>query len=324
LVVVWAPAASRGPTWPSQWATERRPRGSCRSWATTASANAPGTFIIRSCCEHEGPEADGRGGRTDDWRPVPASPRSRPASLSTRPRHGFMSKRRPSSTRQRHTAAWPPPISKGPRCREERRTPGRRWGISARQNCGWRNRLVPTAARRASRACAEDHQRPVTGGTYDSRCRRLGSPQSSREVPAETQTAVTGRGTGNTAEGSVFGGPVWPLEVPLRDAVAHRLRPVGISAQARSVTAGAGLAFRVPGTRIGRPSPNEPAAVVHRVSVKVTLAALVPSGPLTVGRWCARGSSRARASCWLASRAVLGRYVAVSSGVVKPSRMSQV
>jgi hypothetical protein len=32
-----------------------------------------------------------------------------------------------------------------------RRTPGRRWGISARQNCGWRNRLVPTASRRASR-----------------------------------------------------------------------------------------------------------------------------------------------------------------------------
>jgi hypothetical protein len=32
----------------------------------------------------------------------------------------------PSSTRQRHTAAWPPPISEGPRCRGERRTPGRR------------------------------------------------------------------------------------------------------------------------------------------------------------------------------------------------------
>ena len=53
------------------------------------------------------------------------------------------------------------------------------------------------------------------------------------------------------------GGPVWPLEVPVRGAVAHRLRPVGISAQARSVTAGAGLAFRVPGTLIGRPSPNQ-------------------------------------------------------------------
>src|SRR5215211_1809882 len=53
------------------------------------------------------------------------------------------------------------------------------------------------------------------------------------------------------------GGRVWPLEVPVRGAVAHRLRPVGISAQARSVTAGAGLAFRVSGTLIGRPSPNQ-------------------------------------------------------------------
>ena len=52
-------------------------------------------------------------------------------------------------------------------------------------------------------------------------------------------------------------GPVWPLEVPLRGAVAHRLRPVGISAQARSVTAGAGLALWVPGMLIGRPAPNQ-------------------------------------------------------------------
>jgi hypothetical protein len=60
------------------------------------------------------------------------------------------------------------------------------------------------------------------------------------------------------------GGPVWPLEVPLRGAVAHRLRPVGISAQARSVTAGAGLAFRVAGTLIGRPSPNQqPSCTVY-------------------------------------------------------------
>ena len=84
-------------------------------------------------------------------------------------------------------------------------------------------------------------------------------------------------GDGITAEGSGFGGsgdlgggrrepggPVWPLEVPVRDAVAHRLRPVGISAQARSVTAGAGLAFRVPGTLISRPYPNQHLRVVYR------------------------------------------------------------
>jgi hypothetical protein len=118
------------------------------------------------------------------------------------------SKRPPSSTRQRHTAAWPPPISEGPRCRGERRTPGRRWGISGRQNCGWRSRLVPTASRRASRACVEDHLRPVTGGTYGSRCRRLGSPQSSREVPAQAQDepAGTGRGTGTQRKDRGSGG----------------------------------------------------------------------------------------------------------------------
>jgi hypothetical protein len=155
------------------------------------------------------------------------------------------------------------------------------------------------ASRRAFRACVEDHLQPVTGGIYDSRCRRLCSPQSSREVPAETQRSPPepARGRGHSGRIGVRGGPetsgvvagnrggpVWPLEVPLRGAVAHRLRPVGISGQARSVTAGAGLAFRV----------------------------------------ARSGSSRARASCWLASRAVLGRYVGVSSGVVKPARMSQV
>jgi hypothetical protein len=120
-------------------------------------------------------------------------------------------------------------------------------GISARQNCGWRNRLVPTASRRASRACVEDHLRAVTGGTDGSRCRGLGSPQSSREVPAETQRSppepargwghsgrIGVRGSGDLGGSPGTGGPVWPLEVPLRDAVAHRLRPVGISAQARS------------------------------------------------------------------------------------------
>jgi hypothetical protein len=52
--------------------------------------------------------------------------------------------------------------------------------------------------------------------------------------------------------------------VQARDAVTHRPRPVGISHQARSVTAGAGLAFRVPGTLIGRPYPNQRMRVVYR------------------------------------------------------------
>ena len=41
-------------------------------------------------------------------------------------------------------------------------------------------------------------------------------------------------------------------------------RPVGIAAGARSVTAGAGLAFRVPGTLIGRPYPNQRQRVGYR------------------------------------------------------------
>jgi hypothetical protein len=162
-------------------------------------------------------------------------------------------------------------------------------GISARQNYGWRNRLVPTAARRASRADVEDHLRPVTGGTDDSRCRPLGSPQSSPEVPTKPQDEPPepGKGTRDTAERSVFGGSgdlgvvagnrglVWPLEVPLRDAVAHRLRPVGISAQARSVTAGAGLAFHAPGRRIGRPprasAPRAPSIRSRASSLRSSL-----------------------------------------------------
>lgn len=35
--------------------------------------------------------------------------------------------------------------------------------------------------------------------------------------------------------------------------------------------------------------PPEPAPVVHRAFVKGKLGALVPSGPLTVGRWFAQG-----------------------------------
>jgi hypothetical protein len=184
------------------------------------------------------------------------------------------------------------------------------------------------------RACVEDHLRPVTGGTYDSRCRRLGSPQSSREVPAETprsppapaggrghsgRIGVRGSETSGGSPGT--GGPVWPLEVPVRGAVAHRLRPVGISAQARSVTAGAGLAFHVP----ARSSVGPPRTSSCRAprSVKGKLAALVPSGPLTLGGG-ALGVVEGQGELLAGSRAVLGRYVVMSSGVVKPARMSQV
>jgi hypothetical protein len=193
-----------------------------------------------------------------------------------------------------------------------RRTPGRRWGISARQNCGWRNRLVPTASRRASRACVEDHLRPVTGGTDGSRCRRLGSPQSSREVPAETQEepAGTGRGTGTqrtdrcSGGSETSGGVAGNRGAGLAAGGAGQGRGRPPPATRRHLCPGplrhgrSGPGLSRPGTLIGRPSPNQPAAVVHPRSVKGKLAALVPSGPLTLGGWCARRSSRARASCW--------------------------
>jgi hypothetical protein len=180
-----------------------------------------------------------------------------------------------------------------------------------------------SATTRTPSGCA-----PPTGSAGSHRtpglCRR--SPPAGdrwhrrQPVPAARFTAVLPRGSrgdtggarrhrqgdGDTAEGSVVGGPetsggspgtggpVWPLEVPVRGAVAHRLRPVGISAQARSVTAGAGLAFHVP----ARASVGPPRTSSCRAprSVKGKLAALVPSGPLTLGRWCAwgrRGPGRA-------------------------------
>jgi hypothetical protein len=167
-----------------------------------------------------------------------------------------------------------------------------------------------TASRRASRACVEDHLRPVTGGTDASRCRRLGSPQSSREVPAETQEepAGTGRGTGHSGRIGVRGpeawgvagnrgSPVWPLEVPVRGAVAHRLRPVGISAQARSVTAGAGLAFPVPArASAGPPRMNQqPLRAVYSSRARPLRSSLRDHDG---GAAVRSGSSRAKASSW--------------------------
>jgi hypothetical protein len=61
------------------------------------------------------------------------------------------------------------------------------------------------------------------------------------------------------------GGPVWPLEVPVRGAVAHRLRPVGISARPAPSRPERAWAFHVPGTLIGRPYPNQLQRVYRQV-----------------------------------------------------------
>jgi hypothetical protein len=148
--------------------------------------------------------------------------------------------------------------------------------------------LTPGLCRRSPPAGDRWHRpQPVAAARFTAVLPR-GSGGSHRRSPPEPAGGpghggrIGVRGSGDLGDGRREpGGPVWPLEVPVRDAVAHRLRPVGISAQARSVTAGAGLGFRVPGTCIGRPSPNQ-----HRrapISVKGKLAALFPSGPLTVG-----------------------------------------
>ena len=193
-------------------------------------------------------------------------------------------------------------------------------GISARQNCGWRNRLVPTASRRASRTCIEDHLRAVTGGTYGSRCRRLGSPQSSREVPAQTQRARRNRqGDGTQRKDRCSGGPETSGWSP---GTGGSGLAAGGAAQGRGCPPPATRRHLCPGPlRHGRGGPGlsrtrhphrpalpeRPAAVVHRVSVKGKLAALVPSGPLTVGWRCARGRrGPGRAGGWPA-RAVLDR-----------------
>jgi hypothetical protein len=86
----------------------------------------------------------------------------------------------------------------------------------------------PTRSRRlaGSRACVGDHLRPVTGGTYDSRCRRLGSPQSSPEVPAETQEgpAGTGRGWGHIGRIGVRGSGRWRCRSGARSPTAATRR----------------------------------------------------------------------------------------------------
>ena len=61
----------------------------------------------------------------------------------------------------------------------------------------------------------------------------------------------------------MFGGPVWTLEVLVRARLptAATCRHL---CQARSVTAGAGLDFCVPGTLIGPAHPNQHLRVVYR------------------------------------------------------------
>ena len=101
------------------------------------------------------------------------------------------------------------------------------------------------------RACVEDHLRPVTGGTDRSRCRRLGSPQSSREVPAETQEepAGTGRGTGTPRKDRWSGG---------RRPRGGRREPGGRSGRWRCRSGARSPTACDPSASLPRPAPSRP------------------------------------------------------------------
>ena len=101
------------------------------------------------------------------------------------------------------------------------------------------------------RACVEDHLRPVTGGTDRSRCRRLGSPQSSREVPAETQEepAGTGRGTGTQRKDRWSGG---------RRPRGGRREPGGRSGRWRCRSGARSPTACDPSASLPRPAPSRP------------------------------------------------------------------
>jgi hypothetical protein len=228
------------------------------------------------------------------------------------------------------------PISEGPRCRGERRTPGRCWVISASRTAVGGAGSYPPPQGRPSRACVEDHLRPVTGGTYDSRCRRLGSPQSS-EVPAETSRSPPAPAGGRTQRKDRCSGVRRPWGwSPGTGVRSGRWR---CRSGARSPTAcdpSASLPrpapsrperawpFAYPGrSSAGRPRTSRRRAPSHR---QRQARCAHPFRTLDGGGGGAlrdrRGSGRAAG--WLASRVVLGRYVLRSSGVVKPARMSQV
>jgi hypothetical protein len=199
-----------------------------------------------------------------------------------------------------------------------------------------RDRLcTPDGLRRliGRRACVEDHLRPVTGSTYDSRCWRLGSAQSSREVPAETQRSppAPAGGRGHSGRIGVRGGrrprggrrepgPVWPLEVPVRGAVAHRRDPS--ASLPRPAPSRPERAWPFTSRHAHRPAPLEPAPVVHRDPSR---ASSLRSSLRDPRRWGggALGVVEGQGELLAGSRAVLGRYVVMSSGVVKPCLMSQ-
>jgi hypothetical protein len=151
-----------------------------------------------------------------------------------------------------------------------------------------RRRRHPTA--RCSSELAAQRPRPTL------RILRGRGDRSMQQRRPETSGVVAGnRGSGLAAGGAAQGRGCPP------PATRRHLCPGPL----RHGRGGPGLSRT---RHAHRPAlPERPAAVVHRVSVKGKLAALVPSGPLTVGWRCARGRrGPGRAGGWPA-RAVLDR-----------------
>jgi hypothetical protein len=173
------------------------------------SANVPQMRLVGGAppLGHVGPEADGRGGRTDVWRPVGtgvAVTHFRGADVPRGAANAW------AALRHLREAEL--------RLEEQARTHRLKACLS-----GLCRRSPPAGDRWHIR-------QPVPAARFTAVL---------REVPAQTQDepAGTGGGTGTQRKdrcsgvrrprGMVAGnrGPVWPLEVPLRDAVAHRCDP---------------------------------------------------------------------------------------------------
>jgi hypothetical protein len=173
----------------------------------------------------------------------------------------------------------------------------------------------------------EEQARTTPQGALQGLCRR--SPPAGdrwhirQPVPAARFTAVlprgsrgdtekpagTGRGTGTQRKDRCPGGPATSGWSPGTGVRSGRWR-------CRSGTRS--LTVCDPSASLPRPAPSrserawpfayparasvglpEPALVVHRAFVKGKLGALVPSGPLTVGRWFAQGRrGPGRAAGW--------------------------
>jgi hypothetical protein len=211
-------------------------------------------------------------------------------------------------------------------------------GASPRgRNCGWRNRLDPPPQGAPLGLCRRS---PATGDRWHIR-QPVTPARFTAVLPRGSsgdteEPAGTGRGTGTQRKDRCSGGPETSGVVAGNRGVrSGRWRCRSGARLPTACDPSASLPRPVPSrperawpfayparSSAGPPRTNQqPSCTVYPSRASSLRSSLRdPYGGVAVRS----GSSRARASCWLASRAVLHRYVLMSSGVVKPSRMSQV